>query len=166
MGASRSKIKKSWIVACVVVAGLLLPPLIVPMFVPWSAINCQQQDINIKTGQPRFSRSLWFIKVYERIADTPLSASLDGEKVDVADIKAWHRVNTFSPGLSNSPHYIFHGALHQVNEVGRLYELSFPDDDTKREIARSVLTIWQMKGSYRPADDYIRGLMEKELSKE
>lgn len=109
--------KKLWILIGVFVAVLLLAPLVVPIFVPWSGINCQHQDINIKTGQASYSRSLWFVMISERIKDTPLSRALQGETVDVANINAWHRVNTFSPGIRHLPHYKFHSALYQARQM-------------------------------------------------
>ena len=45
---SRKRVRQ---VVVTVVAVLLLGPLVVPLFSPWSAINCRNQDINIKTGQ-------------------------------------------------------------------------------------------------------------------
>lgn len=148
----------------VVAAGLLLAPLIVPVFVPWSAINCQHQDINIKTGQARYSRCLWFVKISEETKDTPLSAALQGELVDVADIKPWHRVNTFSPGVHYSPHYVFHGALYQANQMNMICTLHDLAPERKREIAKTILALWQNTGRDSGAEEYIHRLIEEGVS--
>ena len=153
--------KKPWIAIGVAGAGLLLAPLVVPMVIPWSGINCHHQDINVKTGQARYSRNLWFVKVSERIEDTPLSLALQGDTVDVANIKAWHRVNTFSPGVRYSPHCIFHGALNQVHQMEMLASLNELTPERKKEIAQSILTAWQQTGRDSGADELIHALMDE-----
>jgi hypothetical protein len=156
--------KKPRILVGMLVAGLLLAPFIVPVFVPWSEINCECQEMNIKTGQARYSRRLWFVTMSERIDDTPLSLALQGETVDVADISAWHRVNTFSPGVRHSPHYLFHGALHQAGQFEMIATMSDLNPDRRREVAKGILTAWQQTGRYNGADEYIRSWMEEGAS--
>jgi hypothetical protein len=131
----------------VALAVIVLPPLVVPVFVPWSAINCEEQDINIQTGQARYSRRLWFVRISERVEDTAISRALDGETVKVADAEAWHRVNTFSPGGGYSPHYRYHGALHQVGEFRSLQQVYGLDKTDAARLAREVLARWQTSGS-------------------
>ena len=151
--------KRLWMAIGVLAAGLLLAPFIVPILFPWSGINNEHQDINIKTGQARYSHNLWFIKISQRIEDTALSRALQGETVDVADIKPWQRVNTFSPGLRHSPHYHFHGALSQA----KLFEMTelMPDltPERKKEIAKETLAAWQCAGHDGGAD--VLRLMEE-----
>jgi len=139
----------------VLVACLILAPIVVPIFVPWSAINCRQQEINVKTGRARHSRYLWFLKASETVRDTPLSVALDGEVVYAAPIKPWHRVNTFSPGISNSPHYVFHGAFSQAREMEMICEMIDATPAQKRDIAREILTLWQQAGGDWGCDDYL-----------
>jgi hypothetical protein len=129
--------------------------------VPWSTINCRDQEINIKTGQARYSRYLWYIKVSERAEDTILSKVLDGESVDVADIVPWHMVNRFSPGLHHSPHYRFHGALSQTRQIELLFQLLEPDVQRKKQIVQNLLTLWQTHGSYFEARRYLATLSEE-----
>jgi hypothetical protein len=153
--------KRLWMAIGVLVAGLLLAPFIVPLFVPWSGINCEHQDINIKTGQARYSHSLWFIKISERIEDTPLSMALQGETVDVADIQPWQRVNTFSLGIRHSPHYRFHSALPQAKQFEMIEALTDLTPERKSEIAKEILTAWQQTGMATGADEYILSVMEE-----
>jgi hypothetical protein len=143
-----------WSLAIVLVSA----PIVVPFFIPWTEINCEHQDINIKTGKARCSRYIWFIRICERTKDTPLSEALAGKTVDVAETKPWQHVHTFSPGVRWSPHYIFHSALYQVEEIRVLFETSRTSDEQKAEIARAVLTIWQTTGRDFGVHEYIRAL--------
>lgn len=145
---------------------LLLAPFVVPLFFPWSEINCRHEYINIKTGQARYARYFWFIKVSDRVTDTPLSLALDGETVDVADIKAWHCVNTLSPGLGHSPHYAFHGAFYYINRLETIESAITLTPQRKREVARSILTDWQLAGSDSGTKEYITALYEEACSKD
>lgn len=127
----------------IILAVVVLAPIVVPFVFPWTGINCKHADINIKTGQARYSRSLWFVRITSRIEDTPLSLALKGETVDVADIREWQRVVTLSPGVRHSPHYRFHGALHQAYDMGRLASKLEMGPERRRKIARTILTAWQ-----------------------
>ena len=160
-----SGMKKRLLIAIIPVAVLVAGPWVVPRFMPLSAINRRDQEINIKTGQIRYSRHLWYIKVSERVEDTTLSEVLGGESVDVADIPAWHKVITFSPGLHHSPVYSFTGALHQASDIELLFRLLEPDPQRKERIVRDVLKLWQIHGDHVEADRYLRAL-SKETAKE
>jgi hypothetical protein len=153
--------KKRLLIAIIPVVILLAGPLVIPRLTPWSAINCRDQEINIKTGQARYSRYLWYIRMSERVEDTILSKVLGGESVDVADIAPWHMVNRFSPGLHHSPHYRFHGALSQTREIELLFEMLAPDAQRKEQIVRDLLTLWQTTGSYFGAKPYLMALSEE-----
>ena len=156
------KVKRKWLVIAVCAGMVLLAPLAVPVFIPWSDINSLHQDINIKTGQARYSRSVWFITVSETIEETPISAALGGESVDVADIEGWHRVNTFSPGVvHHSPHYRFHSALHQTEDLNLILEMLQPSAEQRREIAKTLFTLWQTSGCDSGADEYLKELRQE-----
>jgi len=148
----------------VVLAAVLLPPVVVPMAKPWTEINCRHQDINIKTGRARYSRYLWFVKISEEVRDTPISVALEGKVIDVADIKPWHRVNTFSPGLRHSPHYRFHGAFAQARKMEMTFELIDANSEERCEIAESILKLWQTEGRYFPVDDYLQTVFEEGMN--
>jgi hypothetical protein len=159
--------RKSWIWIGWLAAGLLLAPFVVP-FLPvfgWVlvGINCEQQDINIKTGQGRYSRSLWFVRVSERIKDTPLSLALQGETVNIADVQAWHRVNTFFLGGGYSPQYAFHGAFSQASQVGMIQSDLKLGRERNCEIARAILTAWQQSGNAHGANACIQNLMKERI---
>lgn len=137
---------------------LIGAPLLVPLVCPWTGINVRHQDINIKTGQARFSRYVWFVRVSRRTEDTPISTALAGKTVDVAPMESWHRVNTLSPGVPNSPHYVFHGALHQAFQLRSLFQIGRVPETSRTEIATTILTMWQTNGNYFAAGQYIRDL--------
>ena len=139
--------RKLWISIAATLALVALPPLMVPVFIPWSEINCEHQEINVRTGQARCSRSLWFVKVSERVEDTALSHALNGETVDVAEIEPWHRVNTFSPGQRNSPHYRYHGAFSQANMFEMLQQMHGLNKADAAGLAREALIQWQTSGN-------------------
>ncbi len=165
------KKRRALIVIGIVAGAVVIPPLLAPILVSWSEINCRHEFINIKTGQARFSRSLWFIRVSDRIEDTWLSVALDGETVDVAEIEAWHVANTFSPGIGHSPHYSFHNALNQIHQLETIESLLNGSQikttpERRRKIAGTILTLWQQSGSYRGANEYIDGLFDEGASLE
>jgi hypothetical protein len=153
--------KKRLFIVAIPVVVLLAGPLVFPPWAAWSAMNCRDQEINIKTGQARYSRYLWYIKISERVEDTTLSKILGGESVHAADIAPWHMVNRFSPGRHYSPHYRFHGALHQAAEVELLFEMLEPDGTRKKQIVRDLLTLWQANGNYFGARRYLATLSEE-----
>ena len=153
--------KRLRVVLGVVLAVLILAPILVPFSIPWTQINCRHQDINIKTGQARYSRYLWFAKISEEIKDTPISVALGGKVIDVADIQAWHRVNTFSPGLGHSPHYGYHGAFAQANLFEKVVVLVELGPEEKREIAENILKLWQEGRGYFPVEDYLQTVFEE-----
>ncbi len=155
------KKKKAKIIVGAVVAAVVLTPMVAPLFFPWTKLNCEDQEINIKTGQARYTRYVWFIQISQRTEDTPLSEAMEGEVIDVADIEPWHFANTFSPGVPNSPHYLFHSALHQARQLKDREEFFVASGVPKREIATTVLTSWQQSGSSRSADEYLRELFDR-----
>jgi hypothetical protein len=127
-------------------------------FLQWHpSWNCTKDEINIKTGQGRHSRYIAFIRISEKTYDTPLSEALTGT-VEVAKITAWQTVNTFSPPSKRySPHYRFHGALHQAGEAGLIFDELRASPERKAKIAGQILTRWQTTGG----DDGVRGLLCK-----
>ena len=153
------------IVAGGTLAVLLFAPQVVPIFVPWSGINCHHEDINIKTGQARITRKLWFLDVSTRVQDTELSRALGGNHVEVTDIEEWHRVNTFCPGVVHSPHYRFHGAFRQAHDLKMLESMEVLSQERKREIVISILTAWQRTGDPRKADKWMQNLLNDAISK-
>jgi len=162
--------KRNRIVVLLLVGGILIawaPILVHQSFEPWSEICCSRQEINIKTGQARYSRYLYFRKISERIEDTPLSDILGGTVVDVAQVEPWRTVNVFSPRCSrHSPHYTFHGAFHQVHEIEMMRDFYGLSPMETEDIARQLMVEWQTNGNYFAAGDYLNHkMMELEESR-
>ena len=96
---------------------VVLLPFVILFFNPWSEVLCLHQDINIETGQSRSTYYVYYIKISENISETSLSDLIDGEVKYINNIEPWHRVNTFSPLVSHSPHYRYHGALSAIKTM-------------------------------------------------
>lgn len=159
------KKKNAKIIVAAVVAVAVMTPFVAPLFFPWTKLNSEDQEINIKTGQARYTRYVWYIQVSQRIEDTPLSEAMEGDVIDVADIEPWHFANTFSPGVPNSPHYLFHSALYQARQLKDYGEFFEASGVPKREIATTVLTLWQQSGKSRSADEYLWELLDQGFDK-
>lgn len=127
--------------------------------------NCETQEINIKTGQARHRRYLFFVRIRDTTKDTVLSRAIT-EPVSVAEIKDWHTVNQFAPPWDHiSPHYRFHGALSQVRTVEILQKSFDLNQSNVASIARQLLIEWQTNGSYFAASRFLNDtMMELEQS--
>ena len=141
---------------------LLLAVFLVSMLMPWTPINCRHEDVDLTTGRLRYSRHLLFCKVSERIEDSPITKVL---QLDVLGRRTpeWRRVNTFSPGVHYSPHYTFHGAIHQIHTLATVWDMANEygfSEELKQKTALDVLAIWQQSGSDFLAGDYISCLYD------
>ncbi len=163
-GSNKSAERRTLYIVIGVVLAIVVLPLVVPGFKPWTEINCRHQDINIKTGQARYSRYLWYVKTSEVVKDTPISVALGGKVIDVAEIEPWFRVNTFSPGLRHSPHYAYHGALSQARQMEEIAVVAELSSEEKREIAENILKLWQTGKGYFPVDDYLQTVFEERMN--
>jgi hypothetical protein len=153
--------KKKLLIAITPMVILFAGPWVVPRAVSLTAINRHDSEINIKTGQARYWRHLWYIKISEWVEDTVLSKVLNGESVEVADIAPWRTVNTSSPGSHYFLHPRFHGALFQAHEIELLFEMLEPNAERKKQIVRELLTLWQTHGDYFEASRYTATLSEE-----
>src|SRR4051812_3592675 len=90
-------------------------------FFAWSPLNCWHYDVDLHSGRIRYTRYFLFGQVIQRVEDSSLTTVLQPE--DLADMQPdWQRVHTFSPGVHNSPHYTFHGAMSQIRELDLLWK--------------------------------------------
>lgn len=141
---------------------LILAPIVVGFLVPWNGINCWTDSIDIRSGRYRYERYVWYVKISERIEETGVSdayRSLVGEPGP----PDWRRVNIFSPGVRNSPHYLFHGALHACREIERAFGTAAFSDPAKRKAVLAWLSLLQEDGSDFRARDYSRSVFGKAL---
>jgi hypothetical protein len=153
------KDNKRFIVPAAALLGVIvLAPVVVPLFVPWSRINCRTVDINIRTGEARRARHLWCVRMSWAIEETAISKALGGVTVGKEDGDPWRRVLTLSMWQGHSPHYTFHSALYQAGQLDQLSVLYRLSDAEKREIATKILTLWQVDGSDSAAGQYLAKL--------
>ena len=68
------------------------------------------------------------------------------------------RVNTLSPGVHHSPHYIFHGAMSQIRELDLLWNAGEFTPAARRTSAKHILHLWQQSQSYFGAKPYLQML--------
>ncbi len=155
------RMKKRLLIVIIPVVILLAGPWAIPAVTQSSAINDHRTEINIKTGQARYSHRLWCITVSERVEDTVLSKVLGGETVNAADIEPWHTVDMSWPGQRIRRHYAFHGALAQAREVEMIFELLQPDAQRRGQIVRDILKLWQTHGDYFEAGRYLIALSQE-----
>ncbi len=133
--------------------------VVVPFFLPWVPLNCTHQDVDITTGRVRYSRYVLFCRVSKRIEDSPLTEVLPSEFLRKAR-SDWHRVNTLSPGVHYSPHYRFHGAVHQIYDLARAWKTFDLAPTVRQKSAMHLLALWQHDGSDFLAGVYLSGLYD------
>ncbi|MEX1016852.1 MAG: hypothetical protein WDZ31_08900 [Phycisphaeraceae bacterium] len=130
------------------VAGVLLV-LTSGIFV-WSPLNCWHEEIDINSGRLRTTRYLLYVKVADETQQTWVSRAIS-QPVGPAD---WHRVNTFSPGTGNSPHYLYHSAISQIRSFEQLDALLPFEPAAKKQVAVAVLQHWH-QGTDHHVDPYL-----------
>jgi len=117
-----------------------------------SPLNCWHDDIDINSGRVRHTRFLLYCQIGDRTEETWLSRAYDGPNRP----PDWRRVNTFSPFVHYSPHYQYHGAIHQVETLQLCDEMVPFESDARRKAALGLLVLWQKTGSYIDANRYLQ----------
>jgi hypothetical protein len=148
-----------WIVG--VGACLLTVPFLLSLvgLLPWSPINCWHYEVDIHSGQIRYTRYLAFIPITQRIEDSALSRALRPEDLRYP-LPDWRRALTFSPGVRNSPHYIFHSAIAQIRELEIIWQAGDFTPAARRSSAKRVLELWQEGQSDDAAKPYLRAISD------
>ena len=95
---------------------LLGAPFIVPLFSPWSRVNCREFELDLVSGQQRGPRYLYGIPVHRELRATAASDALGADVSDV-DEAQWVRTSTFGPFTRHSPHYVYHSASYLVKRL-------------------------------------------------
>jgi hypothetical protein len=148
------------LVLLVVSAALVV--VVVPIFMSWTKLNCSDQELDINSGRLRFSRYVLFFRVSQRIEDSPLTKALPADLL--RHDAEWHMVNRFSPGVRHSPHYAFHGGIHQIRTLENTWQMLNLAPHVRQRTASHVLALWKHSGGDSLAGDYIYGLMELDES--
>lgn len=153
--------KKRWKGGLLFTGALVVLPILLPLILPGSGINRHEGHINLQTGHAKFVRRIWFLPFQSQIQETALSKALRGERVIAGDLQPWQIVWLDCPAGSISPHFRFHGALHQATQFGMIFP-RLPDED-RMTIASEILRIWQTSGGYFDAVAYVEAQMDLHL---
>lgn len=151
-----------WAVVFVLSAPALLIGASLLGFFPWSPINCSHRDVDIRSGRVRFTRYILWLCVHESVEDSALTRALQPEDF-AATIPAWRHAVTLSPGLSHSPHYIFHSAITQIRELELVWKHAEFTQAARRASAQRILQLWQQGGCDDDARPYLQALGELAL---
>lgn len=144
------KKRRVWVTLSIIVSALTVLLLFSGLF-QWSPLNCWHEEVDINTGRIRHTRYLLFCRIGDRMEDTWLSR-LANKPNNTPD---WRRVNTYSPGLHHSPHYQYHGAIHQIKVLEQADAVVPFDPSARRKVADTLLTLWQTTGSYLDDDEFV-----------
>jgi hypothetical protein len=121
----------------------------------WSQINCWTREINIQTGHQRYTRYWFWCVTEQRVEPTWISETLTTPVPSSTVNPGWHLVATLSPGTGHSPHYVFHGALGDLQSIEQLVTLVPAEKDAQRSLASSILWLWQAFDDDSEAGSYI-----------
>jgi hypothetical protein len=136
--------------------------VVVPIFMPWTKLNCSDQELDINSGRLRLSRYVLFFRISQRIEDSPLTKALPADLLH--HDAEWHMVNRFSPGVRHSPHYAFHSGIHQIRTLENMWQMLDLGPHIRQRTASHVLALWKHSGGDWLAGDYIYGLMDLDKS--
>ena len=148
-----------WMVAAG--AFLLAVPLVLSQvgFFPWSPINCWHYEVDIHSGRIRYTRYLAFVPVSQRTDESAVSRVLHTEDFQYS-YPDWRRAVTLSPGVRNSPHYIFHSAIAQIRELELLWHAGNFTPAARRSSAKRVIELWQEGQNDDAAKSYLRTISD------
>lgn len=150
------RVGRRWLrvaVATVILGGVAL--LVASSLFPWTRLNCLHQDVDVRSGRLRDTRYLFYCRVSEQVRDSGISLAL-GPEAGVAGTADWRRVITLSPPFTrHSPHYVFHSASAQIHSIEGAWQVAPFSSEAKREIARTLLLLWQRTGNDSGADEYV-----------
>jgi len=108
---------------------------VIPIVDPWSPLNCEHLNVDLCTGRCRISRYVGFYKISERVEETSLSRVVPAELIDGV-LPHWERTSTSSPWAGHSPHYRFHSAFSQIQELELLWQGAKIDESTTKRCRR------------------------------
>lgn len=122
---------------------------------PGSALNCWHYDVDVCSGRIRYTRYIAFVPIRQSVDESALSLALLPE--DLQDSQPdWRRVTTLSPGVRNSPHFIFHSAMAQIQELEADWQTGEFTAAARRSSAKRLLELWQQGQCDDAAEPYLR----------
>ena len=159
MSEPPSRAKWAWVAVPFLLAVVALGIWISGIFTPWSPVNSWTESIDINSGRIRHQRFLLYRCISDTTKDSPLTEALDPS--DLAGVSPeWYAAVTLSPGVRNSPHYAYHGAIYQIGELQNLWEMGQFTPAARRATARHLLALWKASGSYFGADNALSSLYD------
>ena len=120
---------------------------------PRPELWCEHYDIDIKTGRYRMTSYAFYIKLYERIVDTPVS-KLVTKKSKIIQAPEWRRDKTLGDLFMRRSRYKYHGAIAQLYALDDCWFAVDFTEKAKYESAMRLLQLWQLEG-YDSAEVYL-----------
>ena len=117
------------------------------IFFPWSRLNNREEDIELHSGRLRVTYHFLHIPYKRAFSDTPFSLVLSGAGTPEEKDEMWGRVNTFSPGMRNSPYHAYHGAFSQMRMMETTWEFGSFSPEARVKSARQILQAYRENGS-------------------
>jgi hypothetical protein len=154
-----SIVKRVAIAAMASMAVGVIAFMLVSCMFPWTPLDCRHEDVDIHSGRIRTTQYLLFIPVQERVEETWISQTI-GPSLGPPQ---WRRVNTFSPGVHHSPHYVYHGAIAQLRSVENVQTMIPFSPPARQHVAREMLMRWQT-GSDEAAKEYVDRVLQVAMS--
>ncbi len=142
---------------CVIAFLLLVPSVTIALtlvgFIPWSKLNCWEYAVDIQSGRIRYTRYLFYATISQSVKDSSLTKLLRPETLNSPP--EWRIALTFSPNVRHSPHYAYHGAMNQIEELERIFRLDDFSPDAKRAIGEKLLNLWQTNINDKKVNRYL-----------
>jgi hypothetical protein len=158
---SNDLMTKTRTISAVVLAGLLFAATGVYYFSGWSRVNCWTREIDINSGQTRYTRYWFWMVTKQEISPTWMSELLS--EADENSTANWNLVVTLSPGTHHSPHYLFHGAIGELDTAQKVFEIYDIPRERRFLLAKAVRDSWNRTGRYGEAGELISQLFEEAL---
>jgi sialate O-acetylesterase len=111
---------------------------------PWSRINAATIEVDARTGRTRSTRHLFWLPVFRKSADTPVSQALGPD--DQPGRADWRLASTRSPWRRISPRHDFHDAPAMLRTLVRSWDERGADAERRRSEAQELILRWREEG--------------------
>lgn len=127
----------------------IVAPVVLPVFLPWSRIMCEEQEVDLFTAQKRTTRFFYWMPVHRRLEDTAVSRALPhhgGALPAGSPRRHWVPVCSFGLYVKHSPHFKFHSAFDQIATLELIWNEYEVSPETREASSCDLLRIW-MEGN-------------------
>ena len=115
------------------------------------------EEVDISTARIRYTHYLFYIPIYNCIEETaPFLALPSNFREKSAD---WKPVNLFVGLDKVSPHYRFHGAVNQLEQITLAWQLSNFSPEQKQQQIITLLSLWQNGNDYHSASSFVQEIV-------